>query len=86
MADIVEKCILLAPRTVIGAEARRELGRIRGLSPSDGEKLLLAPELEQIARAVDSGGDLALLEPVLALLETPDNAYQETGTFVLRTL
>jgi len=84
--DIVEKCILLAPRTGIAAEARRELGRIRGLSPADGEKLLLGAELEQIARAVKSGADLALLEPVLALLTTPDNAYQAAGTRMLEAL
>jgi hypothetical protein len=84
--DIVEKCILLAPRTGIAAEARRELGRVRGLSPADGEKLLLGAELEQIARAVESGADAALLEPVLALLTTPDNSYQAAGTRMLEAL
>ncbi len=84
--NIVEKCILLAPRTGIAAESRRELGRIRGLSPADGEKLLLGAELEQIARAIESGADPALLEPVLALLATPDNTYQAAGTLMLEAL
>ncbi len=84
--EIVEKCILLAPRSGIAAEARRELGRIRGLSPGDGEKILLEAELERIARAVESGADLALLEPVLDLLATPDNVYQAAGVRMLGAL
>ncbi len=84
--EIVEKCILLAPRTDIAAEARQELGRIRGLTASDGERLLLQAELEQIARAVESGADVSLLEPVLDLLATPDNVYQAAGMRMLRAL
>ena len=84
--EILEKCILLAPRTRAAAESRRELARALGLGPADGEKLLLPPELEAIDRAVRAGGDPALLSPVLELLSIPANRYQARAEPLLRAL
>jgi tetratricopeptide (TPR) repeat protein len=83
---VLEKCILLAPKTSFALESRRELGRLIGLSPAEGEKLLLAPELEAIGRQVAAGGDLDRLEPVLELLTTPDNEYQLSAVLLLKRL
>ena len=84
--EILEKCILLAPRTRAAAESRRELARALGLDPADGEKLLLPSELDAIDRAVRAGGDPTLLLPVLELLSTPANRYQARAELMLRAL
>jgi hypothetical protein len=83
---VLEKCILLAPKTPFALESRRELGRLIGLSPAEGEKLLLGPELEAIGRQVAAGGDLRRLEPVLELLSTPDSDYQLSAVLMLKQL
>jgi hypothetical protein len=83
---ILEKCILLAPKTTFALESRRELGRLIGLAPAEGERLLLVPELEAIGRQVAAGGDLRRLEPVLELLATPDNEYQLSAALLLKQL
>jgi tetratricopeptide (TPR) repeat protein len=84
--EILEKCIQLAPHTEAAAESRRELGRVLGLEPPDGAKLLLPVEIEAIAQSVAGGGDPSLLEPLLGLLSTPANRYQAGTEPVLQAL
>jgi tetratricopeptide (TPR) repeat protein len=83
---VLEKCILLAPQTPFALDGRRELGRLIGLAPAEGQKLLLAPELESIGRQVVSGADLGRLNPVLELLSTPDSEYQLSAVLLLKQL
>ena len=83
---VLEKCILLAPNTPFALESRRELGRLIGLAQTDGERLLLGPELEAISRQVAGGQSLTRLEPVLELLSTPDNEYQLLAVLMLKQL
>jgi len=83
---VLEKCILLAPKTPFALASRRALGRLIGLASVDGEKLLLGPELEAIGRRVAAGESLSLLEPVLELLATPDNEYQLLAVLLLKQL
>ena len=83
---VLEKCILLAPNTPFALESRRALGRLIGLAPADGEKLLLGPELEAIGRRLAEGESLDRLEPVLELLATADNEYQMLAVLMLKQL
>ncbi len=83
---VLEKCILLTPNTSFALESRRALGRLIGLAPAEGEKLLLGPELEAIGRQVAAGESLSRLQPVLELLATPDNEYQLLAVLMLKRL
>jgi hypothetical protein len=83
---VLEKCILLAPRTRFARESRREIGALLGLSAADGEKLLLGAELDDIALRVVSEADLSVLEPVFSLLSIPDNAYEMAGILLIKRL
>ncbi len=81
--NVLEKCILLAPGTLYAEETRIELGRLLGLSKSDGEKILLGHELDAIYRRL-STGIVNILDPVMDLLSTPDNVYQMAAVLMLQ--
>jgi hypothetical protein len=83
---VIEKCILLANSTSFAEETRRELGRILGLSESQGQKILLGPELDVIFNNIMDGGDITLLDPVVELISIPDNVYGMAAVLMLRQL
>jgi hypothetical protein len=80
---LLEKCVALAPATGMALEARRELGRILGIGEAEGEKLLVPSEIDAIFSSILKGAPLSRLEPVMALLETPENDYQLSCVFAL---
>ncbi len=73
---LLEKCISLAPASVMARESRLELGRLIGVGEAAGEKLLVPSESAAIFSGILSGAPFDSLEPVIALLDTPDNDYQ----------
>jgi tetratricopeptide (TPR) repeat protein len=81
---VLEKTILLAPAGPCAAECRVELGRLAGLSPEQGTRLLLGPELSAILRRVREERQPDHLEPVLALLGLPDNLYTTAALLTLQ--
>jgi tetratricopeptide (TPR) repeat protein len=84
--EVLEKTVLLAPGTEYAAETRREIGRLLGLNPSDGERLLLPPELAALGARLAGGEPPVVLEPAVALLALPDNVYTLQGIVFLREL
>jgi hypothetical protein len=83
---LLEKCISLSPSSSMARESRRELGRLIGIGEAPGEKLLVPDEIEAIFDDLIAGGSFSALEPVMALLETPDNDYQLACVTVLGRL
>ncbi|MBA7696251.1 hypothetical protein ES703_104894 [subsurface metagenome] len=81
---VLEKCILLSPNTEYAVEARAELGRLTGLTPGQGEKILLGPELDKIYEQLLSGSEPSALDPVLELLSVPDNVYGLAAVLMLQ--
>jgi hypothetical protein len=73
---LLEKCVALAPASSLALEARGELGRLAGIGKAAGEKLLVPAEIDAIFTDILAGAPFSRLDPVLALLETPDNDYQ----------
>ena len=73
---LLEKCVALAPASTIAMESRRELGRLIGIGEAAGEKLFVPAEIEAVFSRILAGAPFARLEPVMALLDTPDNDYQ----------
>jgi len=84
--SVLERCILLAPQGEAAGETRVELGRLIGLSPQDGARLLLGPELDRIRERVLAGSSPEVLQPVLELLATAENVYELAGTLMLRRI
>jgi hypothetical protein len=84
--DVLEKCVMLAPATASALETRREIARLIGLDPGNGDKLLLAAELDALLARLKKGEEPALLAPVLELVSIPDNVYTTAGVFFLREL
>jgi hypothetical protein len=81
---VMEKCILLAPKTEAALETRVELGRLVGLPGQEGSKILLGPELDAILDRLRRGSAASVLDPVMGLLSTAENAYQLAGMLMLR--
>jgi len=81
--SVLEKCISLSGSSHMAKESRRELGRLIGIGESAGENLLMQQEIDAILASVIGGGSFSLLDPVLALLDTPDNDYQQSGMYSL---
>jgi tetratricopeptide (TPR) repeat protein len=75
MRGAMESCILLAPSTVYARQTRIALGEYLGLGHKDGEKLLLAPELDKIYILLLEGRSPRVLDPVFELLALKDNDY-----------
>lgn len=80
---LLEKCVALAPASAMAKESRRELGRLIGIGESAGTKLLVPTEIDAIFAEVLAGAPLSRLEPVMALLDTPDNDYQLACMYTL---
>jgi tetratricopeptide (TPR) repeat protein len=80
---VLEKCILLSPNTVYALETRVELGRLLGLEPEQGKKLLIGPELDSIHIRLANGENASILDPVMDLLSTPDNVYEMAAVLML---
>ncbi|MBN1834752.1 MAG: hypothetical protein JW820_02815, partial [Spirochaetales bacterium] len=81
---VLEKTILLGPGAEQAAETRAELGRLLGLTPEQGRRLLLEPEIRAAAAEAVARRQPALLEPLLELLALPDTIYGLQATFVLQ--
>jgi len=81
---VLEKTILLGPGSKQAAESRAELGRLLGLTPDQGRRLLLEPEIRALAAGALARRQPALLEPVLELLSLPDTIYGLQATLALR--
>jgi tetratricopeptide (TPR) repeat protein len=81
---VLERCILLAPAGPYAVPSRMEIGRLLGIGPDQGARLLLGPEIEAIAGELGAGADPAVLDPVLALVSMPDNAYSLEGMLMLQ--
>jgi len=80
----LEKCILLAPGSWAAREARGELGILIGIETEEGNKLLLAPELDALEAALAGGASPEVLDSVVALLATKDNVYRLGGQILLK--
>ena len=80
---ILEKCVTLAPASAMARESRRELGRLVGIGDAAGEKLLVPTEIDGIFSDILAGSPFSRLEPVMALLGTPDNDYQLSCMYAL---
>ncbi len=83
---LLEKCVSLAPASGMARESRRELGRLIGVGEAAGEKLLVPSESAVIFSGILSGAPFDSLEPVIALLDTPDNDYQAAWVRLLGQL
>jgi hypothetical protein len=83
---LLEKCAALAPASTMARESRRELGRLIGIGETAGEKLLVPAEIEAVFSRILAGAPFARLEPVMALLDTPDNDYQLSCMYALGKL
>ncbi len=84
---VLEKVILLAPRSEEGIESRVELGRLIGLGVDESKKLLIPPEVDAIYAQLLAGGDPGnVLGPVLGLLSIPkENIFTDGGALMLRS-
>lgn len=80
---LLERAILLSPRGPHALVARREIGRLLGLGDADGERILLALEIEDIASRLSVSRVPETVAPVVELLATPDNPYRSAGRVLL---
>jgi tetratricopeptide (TPR) repeat protein len=80
---LLETCIALAPSSPMALESRRELGRVLGIGEAAGGKLLVPAELDAIFSDLVAGAPFSRLDPVMALLDTPDNDYQFASMYAL---
>lgn len=81
---VLEKTILLGPASAQAVETRTELGRLLGLPPDQGRRLLLEPEIRAAAAAATAGREPSLIEPLVELVGLPDTIYGLQATFVLQ--
>jgi hypothetical protein len=82
--NILETCILLAPHTRYAKETREELGRLLGLSPEEGARLLCGTELDALYESLSTGSNPEILDPVFELLSMRDNVYSMAALLMLR--
>jgi hypothetical protein len=81
---VLEKTILLAPEGSYAEQTRAEIGRLLGLEPSQGRRLLLGQEVQALVRRAAAQRRPEALEPVLALLGLPDTPYTAEALLLLR--
>jgi Flp pilus assembly protein TadD len=80
---VLEKCIALAPSSSMALDSRKELGRLLGIGEIAGGKLLIPAEIDAIFADIIAGASFSRLDPVMTLLDTPDNDYQLACMYAL---
>jgi hypothetical protein len=81
---VLEKTILLAAGSTFAEQTRAEIGRLLGLEPSQGRRLLLGQEARLLVRRAAAERRPETLEPVLELLGLPDTPYTPEALLALR--
>ena len=84
MRPVLEKTILLGRDSAHADASRLELGRLLGLDPDQGRKLLLEAEMRTIAEHATARRLPARLEPLLELLALPDSLYTLQATLIVQ--
>jgi hypothetical protein len=85
-SEYAERCINLAPEGPFALECRKILASQAGLRPEDGVSIRSKLEIEGcITRAVRTGNP-ELLEPLLSLINLPENPYTLYAIGALKSL
>ena len=83
-APLMQQCILSNPSSKFGIETKKELGKLFGLE--HGEYILLPDELTVYLMRVKGGEKPDILEPVVKLLEMPDNPFKDNALLLVQEL
>ena len=82
---LLEKIILLGRGNIYIDKARKELGRMKGLSENLSESILLPEEIVQYLDLFGQTGEESFLEPLFTLLSLPENEYEISCMAILKS-
>jgi len=85
-AEYAENCINLSARGPFADECRKIIAAYTGLKTEDGLSIKTKTEIEAIISESINAGNPQLLEPLLPLLNLPDNPYTVYAAGALRAL
>lgn len=74
---VLEKIIALNPSSDVAIQSRLELGRLLGLNVHESAKLLIGPEIDNLAYRYATTRDFEVLNPALQMLELQNNEYTQ---------